>query len=90
MLVLILNNSEWGAVRHSVLDVYPKGFAAKTNKMPLISLEPSPDFTKVAEASRAFTIKVEKGDELAAALKRAITHVRTEKTQALVEIRIAP
>ena len=90
VLVLVLNNSEWGAVRHSVLDVYPKGFAAKTNKMPLISLEPSPDFTKVAEASRAFTIKVEKGDALPAALSRAIEHVRTKKTQALVEIRIAP
>jgi len=90
VLVLVLNNSEWGAVRHSVLDVYPRGFASKTNKMPLVSLDPSPDFTKIAEASRAFTIKVEKGDDLPAALGRAIEHVRTRRTQALIEISIAP
>ena len=90
VLVLVLNNSEWGAVRHSVLDVYPHGFASKTNKMPLISLEPSPDFVKIAQASRAFTVKVDRGDELPVALRQAIEHVRTRKTQALVEIRIAP
>lgn len=90
VLVLVLNNSEWGAVRHSVLDVYPQGFASKTNKMPLVSLDPSPDFTKIAEASRAFTIKVENGSDLPAALGRAIDHIRTQGSQAFVEISIAP
>jgi acetolactate synthase I/II/III large subunit len=90
VLILILNNSEWGAVRRSVLDVYPDGFASKTNKMPLVSLDPTPDFTKVAEASRAFTIRVTKGDELQAALQTAIAHVTTQRTHALVEIRVAP
>jgi acetolactate synthase-1/2/3 large subunit len=89
VLILILNNSEWGAVRRSVLGVYPDGFASKTNKMPLISLEPTPDFTKVAQASRAFTLKVEKGAELASALRQAIEHVRHHRTQALVEIQVA-
>jgi acetolactate synthase-1/2/3 large subunit len=89
VLVLVLNNSEWGAVRRSVLGVYPDGFASKTNKMPLVSLEPTPDFTKVAQASRAFTLKVEKGDELQSALRLAIGHVRQNRTQALVEIRVA-
>ncbi|GLH76667.1 acetolactate synthase [Bradyrhizobium sp. SSBR45G] len=89
VLILVLNNSEWGAVRQSVLDVYPAGYAAKTNDMPLISLQPAPDFVKVAEASRAFAIKVEKGDELRSALMRAVDHVRRNRTQALVDIRIA-
>ena len=90
LLVLILNNAEWGAVRHSVLDIYPRGHAAKTNVMPLTSLKPSPDFVKIAEASRAFAQRVEKADELPAALKRGIDHVTTRKTQALIDIRVAP
>ena len=64
LLVLILNNAEWGAVRHSVLDVYPDGYASRSNAMPLISLEPSPDFEKIAEASRAYVQRVETPDGL--------------------------
>jgi acetolactate synthase-1/2/3 large subunit len=90
LLVLILNNAEWGAVRHSVLDIYPRGHAAKSNVMPLTSLTPSPDFVKIAEASRAYAQRVEKADELSAALKRAIAHVTTTKTQALIDVRVAP
>ena len=58
--------------------------------MPLVSLEPSPDFTKVAEASRAWTAKVEAPGELAGVLAAALEHVRTKRTQALVEISVAP
>jgi len=58
LFVLVLNNSEWGAVRQSVLGVYPNGYAAKSNAMPLVSLSPSLDFTSVASASRAWTGKV--------------------------------
>jgi acetolactate synthase-1/2/3 large subunit len=90
VLVLILNNSEWGAVRRSVLDVYPDGFASKTNTMPLVSLDPSPDFVKVAEASRAHARRVEKGSELAGALREAIAHVSAGKGCALLDIRVAP
>lgn len=89
LLVLVLNNAEWGAVRQSVLGIYPDGYAAKSNDMPLVSLAPSPDFTKVASASRAWTARVERGDELVSVLQAAIRHVTVEKTQALVEIRIA-
>ena len=90
VLVLILNNSEWGAVRQSVLDIYPRGHAAKANVMPLTSLAPSPDFVKVAEASRAFAQHIDKADELPMALARAIDHVTTKRTQALIDIRVAP
>jgi len=89
VLVLILNNAEWGAVRHSVLDIYPRGHAAKSNVMPLTSLQPSPDFVRIAEASRAFAQRIEKADELPAALSRAIDHVTIKRTQALLDIRAA-
>ncbi|MCW4114505.1 thiamine pyrophosphate-requiring protein [Aurantimonas sp. MSK8Z-1] len=90
LLVLVLNNREWGAVRQSVLGVYPDGYAAKANTMPLTSLEPTPDFTKVAEASRAWTARVDEGDALPGVLTEAIRQVRENKRQALVEIRIRP
>ena len=35
VLVVIVNNGEWGAVRQSVLGIYPDGHAARTNAMPL-------------------------------------------------------
>jgi acetolactate synthase-1/2/3 large subunit len=89
ILVLVLNNSEWGAVRQSVLGVYPDGYASRANTIPLISLEPSPDFTKVAEASRAWAACVHKGSDLPATLAAAIDHVTNRRSHALVEIRVA-
>jgi acetolactate synthase-1/2/3 large subunit len=90
VLLLVLNNREWGAVRQSVLGVYPDGYASRTNQMPLVSLEPTPDFTKVAEASRAWTARVDNADDLPGVLAAALEHITTQRTQALVEIRVRP
>lgn len=90
VLLLVLNNREWGAVRQSVLGAYPDGYAARTNQMPLVSLDPSPDFTLVAAASRAWTAKADLPGDLPDVLAAAIAHVTTVRTHALVEIRVAP
>ncbi|WP_158928166.1 thiamine pyrophosphate-requiring protein [Acidisphaera sp. S103] len=90
VLLLVLNNREWGAVRMSVLGTYPDGYASRVNQMPLVSLEPTPDFTKVAAASRAWTASVDVAADLPGVLAAAIAHVTTTRTQALVEIRVAP
>ena len=90
VLILVLNNREWGAVRMSVLGTYPDGYASRVNQMPLVSLEPTPDFTKVAAASRAWTASVDVAADLPGVLAAAIAHVTTARTQALVEIRVAP
>ncbi|HEY4042662.1 MAG TPA: acetolactate synthase, partial [Rhodopila sp.] len=76
--------------RKSVLGTYPDGYASRTNQVPLVSLDPTPDFSKVAAASRAWTARVDLGGELPGVLAEAIEHVRTRRTQALVEIRVAP
>lgn len=89
VITLVLNNEEWGAVRHSVEGLYKGGRAAKSNDVPLTSLRPSPDFTKTAEASRAYTETVTEGAELPAALERAIEVAVTEKRQVLLNIAIA-
>ena len=46
-LTIIANNQSWHAVRASTLDVFPGGYAAKANVMPLTELKPSPDYEKV-------------------------------------------
>lgn len=89
VLVVIKNNGMWNAVRRSVIDGYPDGKAARANKMPLTSLEPSPDYVKVAEASRAFVQRVETGQDLPAALARAIQVIGSERRQALIDCRVA-
>jgi acetolactate synthase-1/2/3 large subunit len=90
VLVVILNNREWGAVRRAVTGIYPDGFAVKNNQMPLVSLAPTPDFTKVAQASRAWAARVDQPDDLPGVLAAALAHVRETRTQALVEVSVAP
>ncbi len=90
VVVLVLNNAEWGAVRQSAAGLYPDGHAARANRMPLTALQPSPDFTLTAAASRAHARTVERGEDLAGALDQAIAVALREGRQALLDIRIAP
>ena len=89
VIALVLNNEEWGAVRHSVQGLYRAGLAGRANDVPLTSLRPSPDFTLTAQASRAYTETVTEGAELPAALERAIAVARGERRQVLLNIAIA-
>ncbi|MFS2153905.1 thiamine pyrophosphate-requiring protein [Rhizobium sp. Rhizsp42] len=88
ILIVIVNNAEWGAVRQSVVGLYPNGYAAKANSVPLTSLTPVPDFTKIAEASRARAETVTRGEDLAGALERAFRHIDEKKTLALLDVRV--
>lgn len=90
VLILILNNEEWGAVRNSVVGLYPDGYAAKSNKMPLTALQPTPDFCKVAEASRAWARRVTQADALPDALTEALAVVQEGTRPALLDISILP
>src|SRR3546814_703289 len=90
VLVLVLNNAEWGAVRASVKGLYPEGYAAKANEMPLTALKPAPDFTHTAAASRAWARRVSDTAELEGALAEALQVVRGERRQALLDIQVLP
>ena len=54
--------------------------------MPLASLEPSPAYEKIVEASNGYGERVETADALPAALERALHAVRNEKRQALLNV----
>ena len=86
ILIIVLNNGHWNAVRTSTLEVYPEGVAAKSNQMPLTSLSPTPSFTEIARASRAHAEMIGEGCKLPQALKQAIKIIQTEKRHVLLEL----
>jgi acetolactate synthase-1/2/3 large subunit len=86
VLTVVFNNGVWNAVRKTTSAVYPDGFAARSNRMPLASLEPSPAYEKIVEASNGYGERVETADALPAALERALHAVRNEKRQALLNV----
>lgn len=88
VLVVVLNNGGYGAVRDSVLDMYPTGYAAKAEEMPLTSLETAQPLAGVAEACGAHAESVDDPDALAGAIERAIAAVDAGH-QAFVEVAVA-
>jgi acetolactate synthase-1/2/3 large subunit len=86
VLTVVFNNGVWNAVRKTTRAVYPDGFAARSNRMPLASLEPSPAYEMIVEASNGYGERVETADALPAALERALHIVREEKRQALLNV----
>ncbi len=88
VLTIVLNNSGYGAVSQSVRGLYPQGYAAKGDDVPLTSLSPSPDFVLIAQASRAHAERVESSNELPGALDRAIHAVTVGRRQALLDVRV--
>lgn len=90
ILIIVLNNAEWGAVRQSVLGLYPEGHAARANQVPLTGLQPSPDFTLVARASRALAFRAESHAEFIEMLDQALAHVRARKGAALIDVSTRP
>jgi acetolactate synthase I/II/III large subunit len=86
VLTVVFNNGVWDAVQKSTRSVYPDGHAARANRMPLASLEPSPAYELVAQASRAHAERVEDPEALPAALERALAAVRTERRPALLNV----
>lgn len=90
VLVVILNNEEWGAVRASVAGTYPNGWAARANEMPLTTLKPSPDFALTAQASRGWSRTVTEPEELEGAIAEALRVVREERRQALLNVKVLP
>ena len=88
ILTIVKNNGMWNAVRRSVISSYPEGVAAKANTMPLTSLEPAPDYAMIAAASRTHVERVAHGDDLPAALERAVSVIRNERRQAFLDVRV--
>jgi acetolactate synthase-1/2/3 large subunit len=86
VLFIIANNARWAAVHRSTLSTYPKGHAAATKQPPFATLEPSPRFEHVIQASGGHGERVTEPKELMPALERALKVVKVEKRQALLNV----
>ncbi|MBI5968298.1 MAG: thiamine pyrophosphate-requiring protein [Deltaproteobacteria bacterium] len=86
VVVVVFNNQCWNAVRGSVIDLYPQGWAVKKNNFVLCDLEPSPAYEKIVEAFGGYGERVEDPAEIIPALRRAVKAVRKENRQALLNV----
>jgi acetolactate synthase-1/2/3 large subunit len=86
-LTIVCNNGRWQAVESATRVVYPDGAAAHADTMPLVELQPSPEFTKVAEASDAWARRVDDPKDLPRAIDEALTAVAGGR-QALLDVRM--
>ena len=86
VLFIIANNARWAAVHRSTLATYPKGHAATMKQPPFATLEPSPRFEHVIQASGGHGERIENPKDLMPALERALKVVKEEKRQALVNV----
>lgn len=89
VLTIIANNSSWHAVEAATRGTYPGGHAVAAGDMPLVSLAPSPEYCKVAEACDAYAQRVDDPRELPSALQAAVRRVRGGQ-QALLDVRTRP
>jgi len=85
VLVVIYNNTLYGAVRRATLDMFEHGVAAEDNGRLLADLGPAPDYERIVAAHGGHGERVERPGELPGALKRAMAAVR-EGRQALVNV----
>jgi acetolactate synthase-1/2/3 large subunit len=86
VLFVIANNARWAAVHRSTLSAYPNGHASEMKAPPFATLEPSPRFEHVVQASRGHGERVTEPDELMPALERALKVVKEERRQAVVNV----
>lgn len=75
VLTMIMNNSQWFAVRRATVAMYPKGLASQANSLPIVDLSPSPDYHRIADAFGGYGEKVDDPAKLKGAIGRALEQV---------------
>ncbi len=90
VLFVVMNNSMWGAVDRSTRAMYPQGLAARSNDPPFVRLERLPAFERICEAAGGHGERVEDAAALPAALERALSVVKNERRQALLNVICGP
>lgn len=85
ILTIIFNNEMWGAVKRTTKEVYPDGYAARSNRPPLTYFDPGTHFEKVVEIVGGYGERVENAEDLPAALERAVREVKNGR-QALLNV----
>jgi len=90
VLFVVMNNGMWGAVERSTLAMYPDGLAARSNEPPFVALKKLPAFETICQAAGGYGERVEDPAALPGALQRAMSVVRDERRQALLNVVCGP
>jgi acetolactate synthase I/II/III large subunit len=86
ILIVVMNNSMWGAVHHFTKAMYPSGEASRRNNPAFTRLDKLPAFEEVCAAADGHGERVERAGELPAALQRALSIIRNEKRHVLLNV----
>jgi acetolactate synthase I/II/III large subunit len=90
VLFVIMNNAMWGAVQRSTLAMYPDGVASRSNEANFVQLGKLPAFEQICEAAGGYGERVDDPASLPAALERAMSIVKNERRQALLNVICGP
>lgn len=88
-LTIVFNNRGWRAPRFSALSVHPDGYASRANDLDL-SFDPPPDYSAIAAAAGgAFALKVDRAEDLEAAVAEGFDQVRNHGRAAVLDVWLA-
>jgi len=90
VLFVVMNNGKWGAVERSTRAMYPNGRAARSNAPVFVELAKLPAFEQICEAAGGYGERVEDPAALPGALERAMSVVKDERRQALLNVICGP
>lgn len=86
VLFIVFNNGMWEEVEGAALRVFPDGQAARANRVPVAQLGPNPHYEHLMAVYGGYGERVDRPEQLPAALERALHAVRVEKRQALINL----
>lgn len=76
ILTIVFNNQMWGAVKRNTREVYPGGYAAKSNREPLTYFDLELGFEKAVETAGGYGERVSDPAEMPHAMARAMAAVK--------------
>jgi acetolactate synthase-1/2/3 large subunit len=90
ILVVVFNDQAYSTIKNAHRDQFPRGWAARNNTSPLVSLAPEVKFEQVAEACGGIGLRVESPGALPAALSEGLRLVRSQERFVLLNVLCEP
>lgn len=89
VLIIVLNNGGYIAMKRNQRRCYPQGVAARNNTYLGVDIVPQPNYAKVAEAFDAYSQVVVDPQDIEPAVTRALQHTANGKA-ALLDVILSP
>jgi acetolactate synthase-1/2/3 large subunit len=83
LIIIILNNGGYGAMKLGYQRLYPEGHAIRQNIYHGVNITPAPDYARIAEAFNGNGERLTNPSEIKPALKRALERLEEGKTSLL-------